>query len=364
MGSLWVGRLKGKTMGISKPALALMTMLAAISAGPLSACIHVPRTYKGTVTEKTKEALLFHDGVNSHLIIKTNLQAASGSLPDTMAWVIPLPSLPSHYEEVDPAIFQEMFTVVEKANAKREREQSKGIETASSGTAPSGIRIHPTQIVGSYQIQPIEIIDVKSAGGELNHWLLANGFGSVPTKNQGYYLKRGAVFLALKIHGLKGKLTDIKPLHIVYKAHTLSLPLKFSTHSGVFGVEMYAFTPGPLDTTLLLAEQLYADPSVKINSEAEAPLLWKVTGRKQGYLTRYEGRALNSTYEPNTLVKNFPSDPAIDLGKDNSPRQTAQVAGKSDYGDIARLSASAFILLAGFGIWRRAQLRRSNQTSI
>jgi hypothetical protein len=123
-----------------------------------------------------------------------------------MAWVIPLPSLPSQYEEVDPAIFLDMFAVVEKAREKSVREQSKGIETASTGTAPDSIRIHPVQIVGSYQIQPIEIIDVKPVGIEINYWRVTNDFGSIPNKNQSYYLKRGTVFLALKIHGLKGKI--------------------------------------------------------------------------------------------------------------------------------------------------------------
>lgn len=345
-----------------KPVLALAAMLVFVTASPLSACIHSPRTYKGTVTENTKEALLFHDGINAHLIIKTNLQAAAGSLPSTMAWVIPLPSLPSHYEEADPTIFPEMFAVVEKANEKWERERSKGIETASTAPAPTGIRIHPTQIVGSYQIQPIEVLDVKSAGRELNHWLVANGFGSVPTKNQSYYLKRGTVFLALKIHGLKGKISDIKPLHIVYKSNTLTLPLKFSTHSGVFDVDMYTFTHGPLEPTLLTAERLDAEPSVKIQTEAEAPLLWKITGSKQGYLTRYEGRALNSTYAPSTLVNNFPRDPSIDIGKDNSPRQSAQVTGKSDSVEIMRLGASSFILIAGFAGWRWKHPRRPDQT--
>ena len=83
----------------------LPCFFAADTVFPVSACIHVPRTYKGVVAENTKQALLFHDGANAHLIVDTNLQAKSGLLPEMMAWVIPLPSLPSHYEEADPCPF-------------------------------------------------------------------------------------------------------------------------------------------------------------------------------------------------------------------------------------------------------------------
>jgi hypothetical protein len=92
--------------------LSFAAALALAWTGPVRACIHRPRNYKGVVTEKTKEALLFRAGKNVHLVIKTSLQSP-GTLPDTMAWVIPLPSLPSHYEEADPKLFPELFRLTE-----------------------------------------------------------------------------------------------------------------------------------------------------------------------------------------------------------------------------------------------------------
>ena len=202
-------------MAMKKLRALLGSGMAIIALLPVQACIHVPRTYKGTVTENTKEALLFHDGANAHLIIKTNLKASSGSLPETMAWVIPLPSLPSHYEEADPGIFPEMFNAIEKANSERERE-----------AAMKSIWVHLMQTIGSYQVQPIEVHDPKNAGGELNYWLIANAFGTVPQATPRPYRTKDAVFLALKLHGLSGSFSDIKLLHIAYNADTLTLPLK------------------------------------------------------------------------------------------------------------------------------------------
>ena len=336
---------------------ALLLCLAAVALPPSDACVHVPRTYKGTVTEKTKEALVFHDGVNAHLIIRTNLQASSGSLPETMAWVIPLPSLPSHYEEVDPGLFPEMFRAVEEANASREREAAtQGATKAAMAPTTQSIQVHPMQTVGGYQVQPVEVRDLKNAGGALNHWLVANGFGAVPLETQRPYLKKGAVFLTLRLHGLRGGFSDIKPLHIVYKSDTLSLPLKFSANSGVFDVEMYAFTPGPLNGALLGGEHLYADPSVKIQATGDAPRLWQTTGAKGGYLTRFEGWNFNV---PQRYVRALPSDPMIDPRKDNSPHPELS----PDAGDRAFYGASLWGVLAlGLVVGLGVLFRRSRAT--
>lgn len=323
------------------------------------ACVHAPRTYKGTVSEKTKEALLFNDGVNTHLIIRTNLQASSGALPDTMAWVIPLPALPSRYEETNPGIFSELFQVVEVASDSRKTHVgTKDLKTASVQPMSASILVHPMQTVGSYQVQPIEVLDPKDAGGELNSWLLANGFGTVPPENQRYYLKRGNVFLTLKLHGLKGSFSDVKPLHIVYKSSVLSLPLKFSTHSGVFDVEMYAFTPGPLDRDLLKADHLFADPSVKITGASAAPLLWQLAGHKKGYLTRYEGHDLNEPYDQ---VKAFASDPTIDLHKNNAPSLTSLFKDNPQSGYFGLVLAASAAVLVGVGA--RQRKKRAMPTS-
>ena len=328
-----------------KTSFALVTVAALTIMCPAMACMHVPRTYKGTVTEKTKEALLFHDGVNAHLIIKTNLQASTGRLPDAVAWVIPLPSLPSHYEEADPALFKQMFQVVETANQRREEEAAKsGPQPAATRSVRLGLLFHPTQIVGNYQIQPIEIRDAENSGAELNLWLAANGYGRFPAEDQKPYLKPGAVFLALKLCGLRGGFTDVKPLHIVYKADTLSFPLKLSARSGVFDVELYVFTPGPLDGSLLGGSHLYADPSVPIAASADAPLLWQTTGGQSGYLTRFEGDNFNV---PQRSVLALAADPTIDPRRNNAPAQ----ADRPDQDSTHRLIGALLLLLLCAGVW-------------
>src|SRR6185503_9361078 len=89
-------------------AAVLASVLSTASLGVLDACPHVPPDYKFSVKETTKEAVIYHDGVNAHLIIRTGF-ASMGPFPDSMAWIIPLPSLPLSYKVEDKQLFKELF---------------------------------------------------------------------------------------------------------------------------------------------------------------------------------------------------------------------------------------------------------------
>ena len=145
----------------------------------------------GAVSEQEKLAFIFHDGQDAHLVLRTTLDSGSG-LPERMAWVIPISSLPSKYEEVSGELFEELWNLIpRRAPAPTGVPSPKG-DAPKAAPAPA-IVVHEKQIVGSYQIQPIEILS-ESAGSELNAWLSKNGFGPVPAENQNLYLKKGVGF--------------------------------------------------------------------------------------------------------------------------------------------------------------------------
>ena len=291
-------------------------LLLLLAGPPCLACIHTPASYHQIVTEKTKQALLFHEGRNAHLVIQTDLQAP-GRLPDTVAWVIPVPVLPTHYAEADPGLFPELFRVTESAEEKQWKGvRTKSIPLAASIPAPA-IRIHALQVVGHYRIRPIEIMSVRSAGSALNRWLLGNGFGAFPLQDQRPYLHKGSVFLAVTMVHLSGRSVNIRPLHIVYPSTRVALPLKLSTNSGIFDVLLYTFTPRPLRGDTFGQSRLYPDgPAVPVSNAAQAPLLAQLTGGRPGYLMRFLGRAFN---RPGWSVRQLPADPGFDarvfLGK-------------------------------------------------
>jgi len=263
--------------------------------GAASACIHPPKGHPGSLTEREKVAFLFHDGKNAHLVIRTKIASQSG-LPENMAWVIPVPALPSKYEEVSDELFRELAELIPRVRPapKAAPASAKGMPVAKS-EAPR-IRVHEAQAIGDYRIQPIEILD-ESAARELNAWLTKNGFDPVSQHDQQYYLKKGAVFLTVRVAGLKGTQSDLKPLHIVYADERMRLPLKFSGHSGVFDVRLYVLTDEPPSRKALQHYGLEVrDVSYRIDERfaQRSPAAYKLVGARSGYVTEFTGTGYNA----------------------------------------------------------------------
>lgn len=292
-----------------KPAItrvALVALLLSSVPAPAPACIHSPADFKGTVSERDKLAFVFHDGTNVHLVVRTTLASETG-LPERMAWVIPVPALPSKYEEVPVEIFRQLWSLIPREPPRRDAKKSEAKMAVKKAASAPGILVHEAQVIGSYQIQPVEILS-ESAGAELNAWLSKNGFGTVPPENQKHYLKTGAVFLALRVDGLKGAASELKPLHIVYPGDTLRLPLKFSTHSGVFNVRLYALTAQAPSRKALQEFGLRVEGrSYAIDSSlaSRAPAVEKLLGRRAGYVTEFSGEGFNAQWP----VAKFKEDP-------------------------------------------------------
>ncbi len=334
---------------------------------------------KYVVTEKTKEALVFHDGKNAHLIIQTQLQSDK-AMPSSLAWVIPLPSLPVRYEEADPELFKELLFLTEPKQPGRmfnPLNPFQGIAGGAQEDTPD-IKVHRAKAVGSYKIQPIEILN-DTAGEALNRWLMANGFGAVPAENQRHYLKKGAVFLALKLGHLQGSAATVKPLHIVYPADRLSVPLKFSSHSGVFDLLLYTFTPKQPDVAALEDFHLNFIASVEIMPHAKGitrvvgaqrsargvqyskdgdkiggllyedkggHALFKLLRYRAGYLSRFSGEGFNA---PGKSVRDLADDPYLlpDGSANFSPMRLVR--------KLLPFMALAAVLAALFLVRRRLQ---------
>ncbi len=207
------------------------------------ACIHPPRSYKGSVEEKSQQAIIFHHDGREELILKVDYKLTPKSkygLPSSLAWVVPVPEAPDHYSVEDNAIFEELFKLTDISS----------IEYGADGTPlkdrSGGIDLLQKVTVGEYEIQPIKAKG-KEAGPALNKWLSKNEFGEVPVENMEYYLKNDFTFLAIKIHPQKSnspmaQAGGFSPLRISFKTKHIYFPLKFSSHQGTFDVTLYVIT--------------------------------------------------------------------------------------------------------------------------
>jgi hypothetical protein len=268
------------------------------------ACLHFTESFTGKLKEGTKSVFLFHDGENAHMLVKTEISSESGQLPPEIAWVLPLPGLPSKYEEVDPGVFDELSSItVQSISSKGARGGS--VERLKS--ASDTLKVHSTIVAGNYQIEPIEILQ-DGAAKPFNAWLKTRHFNPMPEKNQKYYLKKGAVFLAIraKVHETS---ISFKPLHIVYKANHLSYPLKFTHDSRTFDLTLYIMKKDRKETHQL--PYLTRMGSGQLTSSSGAPHLKSLMGTmKEGFITMYQGRGLNG---PRAKLADLKEDPKIDI---------------------------------------------------
>jgi hypothetical protein len=243
------------------------------------ACLHYPIDYQGTVNEHKQEFFIFKTPESFHLIAKTNL-STSGKLPPRLAWILPLPSVPVKYDEVDPKVFKELH------------ELTYPVQKSIRGGAvfsDNEIKVHEAQAVGRYKVRPLEILSVNpKTASVLDQWLKENNLKAMPKEKQLQYLKKGAVFLIIDAD-LKGlEAADFKPLHIILKPiEEYTLPLNF-THSGrSFAVDVYALGI-KLDNP---AGGLVHSSSVRFSFAGGAyPELANLTKMTTGEMIKYEGK--------------------------------------------------------------------------
>jgi hypothetical protein len=190
------------------------------------ACIHPPKDYPGKLGSKVQEYLFFATGDEIHLVMNQRVQS-DRPLPGMLAWVVPLPAVPTAYFQERDSLFETLF----RATEPRMR---GGGPVSLSAT----IQVHGTVHVGAYEIVPIEVRDT-AAGKDVNAWLEANGFRTVPPAGLRYYLKPKACFLAIKVRALSGNENVLHPLHVVYRATEARVPLKFFANAGVFDAYVY-----------------------------------------------------------------------------------------------------------------------------
>lgn len=219
--------------------LAFLPMILLMSPRLSLACLYYEAGYDQKLFEEAeREVLLFRDSEDpsvANMLIKS---AVRGRMPEEMAWVFPFPSKPISYQEADSAVFEEMRACFDKMFTRRVKSGFPAPRSTNGGSFLSGITIHAKEIVGEYDIVPIEILDPESAGSELNSWLQTQGYIELPSKIQKPYLKKGAVFLAIKVRP-RGDSIELKPLWVRYKSDQLSYPLRFTHDYRTFDLTLY-----------------------------------------------------------------------------------------------------------------------------
>jgi hypothetical protein len=276
---------------------------------PISiSCIHViDAPYP--VKEDRKEALLFEKDGLCHLVVRTRI--SSPELPRSLAWVIPTPRVPVLVKEESAELFPQLYKLIpDRVQVTPTLYQF----LPSCSTLPmSGqpIVVHQAQSTEHYTTQVVEIRS-DNASGALNAWLVKNGFSPVPEQNQRHYLIPGRAFVCVKIRKLpEGTTTQIPPVHLAWQGDELSLPLKFSSHSGQFDVDLYVLSKSSMPADQFSEWHFRRVGTAAVPGSAVESSLERLAGR-HAIITRYHARAFNS---PGHEVTQLIADPRVDLAR-------------------------------------------------
>lgn len=274
------------------------------------ACLHYSDSDKIKITEGLQEFFVYHDGKNGHMILRTQLSAKK--FPQEIAWVLPFPSLPSSYQEVDGPLFQELSHLFPQNLSNDGMQKGRGAPALES-SGGAGIRVHDKVQVGGFQIQPIEILK-ESGGEELNGWLAKNKFNSMPADKQKRYLKKGAAFLAIRMNMNKPSETDLlsRPLHVTYPTDRIAIPMLFTHDERTFDMDIYVFSKKELKKDF---KKLYLDKIafVPYKRERLRPMIENLIGDQEGFITKYSGKEMNSGTKKLSLLKEDPVFSKSDL---------------------------------------------------
>jgi hypothetical protein len=146
------------------------------------ACCMLPRSYKGSISQNTQEAVIFHHNGMQDMILRINYEIKGEKAPDQFAWIITVPNEPQQYELADSEIYEETFDWAwPLVEPPRPRSNFLGL-VDSAPAATGGLELSQKVEVGPYDIQPIKVKGADALGA-LNEWLTANGF---PTEDPGH----------------------------------------------------------------------------------------------------------------------------------------------------------------------------------
>lgn len=273
---------------------------------PISiSCIHViDAPYP--VKEDRKEALLFEKDGLSHLVVRTRI--SSPELPRSLAWVIPTPRVPVIVKEESADLFPQLYKLIPD-RVQATPTLYRFLPSCSIPMPQQAIVVHQAQSTEHYTTQVIEIRS-DNASAALNAWLVKNGFSPVPEQNQRHYLIPGRAFVCVKIRKLpEGTAAQIPPVHLAWQGTETTLPLKFSSHSGVFDADLYVLSQKRLSSDQFAKWRFRQIGAVALPGSSTEQVLERVAG-KHAVLTRYHSAAFNSDGKE---VTRLASDPQINL---------------------------------------------------
>lgn len=240
---------------------AVLAFAPLIPHDPVQACIHGPSEFTVPIKAGGQAGLIFFAEGRQQMVIRPSYSVelpnkGKGRVKDdatskltSLAWLIPVPSLPDTYKEADEKLFSKLeeFTKREEIDDQNWGKDSRGA-AGNAKQEEDGIEMEEEVKVGDYTIQPIKAKG-EMGGLELNAWLKDKGFGTVAESTMKYYVGKEYYWLAVRLHNPKGLPSDgqVKPLQIGFATEKPVYPIKINAGRGEFDLDLWLITPKEVD---------------------------------------------------------------------------------------------------------------------
>ena len=208
-----------------------------------------PRSYEGSLEERSQEAILIFHGsrepgkAQEDLILKISVLGEA----EHFAWVIPFPDKPEVAKE-DARLFKEVFDYVE---ARIARPAKKFGKTEADGAAPAAkadakpVEVLSRKIVGKFDVAVVR----ENQAGALNGWLETEGYQTLTDADDvlDFYRRKKYVYACIKVSDAELSPQTPVDLH----------PLRFSFATGgrdgmYFPMKMTGLQQQPFDVNLYI----------------------------------------------------------------------------------------------------------------
>lgn len=227
------------------------------------ACCMVPMDYPGDVDQSAQEVVILFDDGAQELILRVKPFFREGTAPpDSLAWLVTVPSKPEHYEVADAGIFDAARALHERLEAYYEAQRPKPLvpENVWGDALPAtdaralaqgqGLEIDAVVEVGPYTITPVRATGPEAVDA-LNAYLQDGGFGTEDPEHLAWFAEHGFTFLCIRITPPEGSATlgrhlDLDPLRIAFASERPYYPGMYSANQGNFGLELTLLTTEPL----------------------------------------------------------------------------------------------------------------------
>jgi hypothetical protein len=218
---------------------------------------------------------------------KTSLPAAAIK---ELAWIVPTPSLPLSYGQVDDRCFRELDDLLPiyksvKTGGGLGGFGGNGSADPNNKGQQRSLLAYPPQAAGDYTIQPLRAIGPDGVRA-LKDWLAKNGFVAMNDSALSYYGDHDWTFLAIKanLKGWKaGQRQTLAPLRISFPTNRIVFPMKMAS--------------GKINATLfVLSDAALPDPANLLNR-----FNFRLEGAKPLARKSLEGASLSSLWQQSAL---------------------------------------------------------------